>query len=125
KHPPGEPPGRAPTAPEGECRRPGAPAGAPLRSTRAEAAGTRRLWQFTRGGAQRELVLRDVKPVGYHAWASERTLVLFVLGSPATLQIADTASGRADVLARDIGRSLQVVPGRGTVSFVAREPVAG
>src|SRR5262249_38885047 len=34
-------------------------------------------------------------------------------------------SGRADVLARDIGRSLQVVPGRGTISFVAREPVTG
>ena len=37
-------------------------------------------------------MLRDVKPVGYHAWASSSLLALFVLGQqgqPATLQVAD------------------------------------
>ena len=48
-------------------------------------------------------------------------LALFVLGSPATLQVADTRSGKAEIVARDIGRSIQRIPGGG-ISFVARQP---
>ena len=73
-------------------------------------------------------MLADVKPVGYHAWADDHTLALFVLGQPATLQLADTRTGKADVIARNIGRSLQRIPpaGRvsGTISFVQRDPPA-
>lgn len=88
---------------------------------RVEADGAQRLWQFTSDGKDPQLVLREVKPVGYHAWVDPQTLVLFVLGPPATLQLADTRSGRAETLARDIGRSIQPIPLRGTVSFVERE----
>lgn len=88
---------------------------------RVEADGTQRLWQFTSDGQQPQLVLTDLKPVGYHAWTDATTLALFVLGQPATLQLADTRSGKADVLARNIGRSIQSIPLRGTVSFVERE----
>jgi hypothetical protein len=65
-----------------------------------------------------------VKPVGYHAWADDHTLALFVLGQPATLQIADTRTGTARVIARDIGRSIQRIPGStpvSSISFVQRE----
>ena len=41
-------------------------------------------------------MLADVKPVGYHAWADDHTLALFVLGQPATLQLADTRTGKAE-----------------------------
>jgi hypothetical protein len=72
-------------------------------------------------------VLDSIKPVGYHAWANDNMLLLFVLGSPATLQLADARSpaARGEVLARDIGRSLQRIPGREAVSFVQRDSVAG
>jgi hypothetical protein len=66
----------------------------------------------------------NVKPVGYHAWADDHTLALFVLGQPATLQIADTRTGTARVIARDIGRSIQRIPGStpvSSISFVQRE----
>ena len=86
-----------------------------------EADGTQRLWRFPiAGGGKAELVLADIKPVGYHAWADASTLALFVLGEPATLQLADTSTGQAEILARNIGRSLQRVPGGG-ISFVQRE----
>jgi hypothetical protein len=88
---------------------------------RVEADGTQRLWRFTRDGSQPELVLTDVKPVGYHAWADDRTLALFVLGTPATLQVADTRTGKAEIVAKGIGRSIQRMPGGG-ISFVQREP---
>jgi hypothetical protein len=55
-------------------------------------------------------------------WADARTLALYVLGSPATLQLADVESGKAEVIASGIGRSLQRIPGRNTISFVVREP---
>jgi hypothetical protein len=91
---------------------------------RVEADGTQRLWRFTMDGKEPELVLRDVKPVGYHAWANARIVVLFVLGQPSTLQVADTAGGKADVAAKDIGRSIQRMP-TGAISFVQRERETG
>jgi hypothetical protein len=85
---------------------------------------TQRLWQFTQAGTDPKVVLETVKPVGYHAWANDHTLVLFVLGQPATLQLADTRDGTARIVASDIGRSIQRMPGTGDtrdISFVQRE----
>jgi Tol biopolymer transport system component len=87
---------------------------------RVEPDGTQRLWRFSAQGKDPKLVLTDVKPVGYHAWSGDHTLALFVLGQPATLQVADTRSGAARVLAQDIGRSLQQIPGTTHISFVQR-----
>jgi hypothetical protein len=94
---------------------------------RVEADSTQRLWAFDLDGAGARLVLDSIKPVGYHAWADDHTLVLFVLGTPSTLQIADSRSPAAlgTVIARDIGRSLQKIPGRAAVSFVQRDSVNG
>jgi hypothetical protein len=57
-------------------------------------------------------------PVGYHAWGNDRLLALFVLGSPPTLQLADARTGRADVMAEGIGRSIHRIPGQLAISFV-------
>ena len=43
--------------------------------------------------ARRASVLERIKPVGYHTWANDTLLALFVLGSPNTLQLASTTSG--------------------------------
>ena len=85
---------------------------------------TQRLWQFTQAGTDPKVILDNVKPVGYHAWANDRILALFVLGQPATLQLADTRDGIARIVATDIGRSIQRIPGTGEtreISFVQRE----
>ena len=110
---------RVTSTPESEYSPTVTPDGAHISVIRVEADGTQRLWRFTTDGRAPELVLTGVKPVGYHAWADNRTLALFVLGSPASLQLADTSTGTADVLARGINRSIQRMPG-GTISFVAR-----
>jgi hypothetical protein len=82
-----------------------------------EPDGTQRLWKFTLEGKSPTVVLDAVKPVGYHAWLSETMLALFVLGQPATLQVADTTTGKAVVVATDIGQSIVRIPGGGA-SFV-------
>jgi hypothetical protein len=90
-----------------------------------DADKTQRLWQFDIDGGNPRLVLENVKPVGYHAWSGPETVALFVLGQPATLQLADTRTGTAIVLASDIGRSIQRIPGSAGISFVQRERSGG
>lgn len=94
---------------------------------RVEDDGTQRLWRFKLDGSGPVVLLPDVKPVGYHAWIDEHRLALFILGAkgePATLQIADTRTGRAEVVARDIGRSILTSP-LGGISFVQRGAPSG
>jgi hypothetical protein len=94
---------------------------------RVEADSTQRLWAFDADGTHPRLVLDSVKPVGYYAWGDDHTIVLFVLGTPSTLQIADDRLPDAGgaVITRNVGRSLQRVPGRDAVSFVQRDSATG
>jgi hypothetical protein len=97
------------------------PGGRGFSVVRVEPDSTQRLWAFDLDGTHPRLLLAGVKPVGYHAWIDSVTVALFVLGTPATLQIADLRTGKADTVARDIGRSPQRVPGRAAVSVVWRK----
>jgi hypothetical protein len=97
------------------------PDGQGISVIRVEADGTQRLWRFTRDGRDPALVLRDVKPVGYHAWGPDGQLALFVLGNPNTLQIADSRSGRSRIVTQRIGRSVHRIPGRDTISVLHTE----
>jgi dipeptidyl aminopeptidase/acylaminoacyl peptidase len=89
---------------------------------RVEKDSTQRLWSFRVDGSDPQLVLENIKPVGYHAWVDTTTLALFVLGSPSSLQLVDRSSGRGEVVAHDIGRSLVTLPGGNAFSYVQRAP---
>jgi hypothetical protein len=93
------------------------PGGTRFSVIRVEPDGTQRLWQFGMDGKNPRVILENVKPVGYHAWLDDRRLVLFVLGQPATLQLADASTGTAEIVASDIGQSIVKMPGGG-VTFV-------
>ncbi|TAF96112.1 MAG: hypothetical protein EAZ32_10505 [Cytophagia bacterium] len=91
---------------------------------RVEADQTQRLWQFDLATGQNpQLVLKDLKPVGYHCWFGADSLVLFVLGQPLlgqphTLQLAQVSTGKGQVIANNIGRALHRIPGQRAASFV-------
>jgi len=104
--------------PESEYSPTVTPDGKTFSVIRVEADNTQRLWRFDLDGSNPRLVLENVKPVGYHAWIDHTHLALFVLGSPAALQIADTTTGNADVVETGIGRSNLIRPGRNTVSYM-------
>lgn len=87
---------------------------------RVEADQTQRLWSFAMDGSDPKLVIRDLKPVGYHAWIDADDVVSFVLGSPNALVHTDVRTQKSDTLTRDIGRSLLPVPGHRAFSFVQR-----
>lgn len=88
---------------------------------RVEPDSTQRLWRFPlSGNTAPSLVLERVKPVGYHAWMDDSTLAMFVLGQPATLQVATTRVGQGITYVRDIGRGLQPTPGTRGVTYLER-----
>jgi hypothetical protein len=108
------------TAPESEYSATAIDDGRAISVVRVERDSTQRLWRFPLDGGPPTVILEGVRPVGYHAWADDHTLALFVLGSPNTLQLADTRTGSADTIASGIGRSLHRVPGGRTISFVRK-----
>ena len=84
---------------------------------RVERDSTQRLWSVPLDGSPSTVVLERIKPVGYHTWVNDTLLALFVLGSPNTLQLASTTTGRGDTIVTGIGRSLHTTR-EGQVSFV-------
>jgi len=92
---------------------------------RVERDSTQRLWSFALDGGSPRLLLDSIKPVGYHVWLNADTLFVFVLGTPATLRRAELASGRAEIVARDIGRTLLLIPGRHAISYLQRDSSGG
>jgi hypothetical protein len=94
-----------------------------------EPDGTQRLWKFPLTGGKPQVILPEVRRVGYHAWADSGTLALFVLGAPGTrepptLQLASVASGKSEIVASGVGRSILKIPGGG-ISFVHTETIDG
>ncbi len=104
--------------PESEYSPAVTPSGLEISVVRVEQDGTQRLWSFRRDGSAPRIVLEEVALVGYHAWGGAESLVLFVLGEPPTLQLADTSTGNAEIVASDIGRSLHAIPDNDDYSFL-------
>jgi len=117
---------RITNTPEGEFSPAVMPDGKEISVVRVEADGTQRLWRIAAsddGVGGSSVILRDIKPVGYYAWVDDRTLALYVLGQrgeASTLQVADAQTGTVQVVATNIGRSIQRMPS-GNVSFVTRQ----
>jgi hypothetical protein len=96
------------STPESEYSATSIDSGRAISVIRVERDSAQRLWRFPlRAGGEPSVILERVRPVGYHAWADDHTLALFVLGNPNSLQLADTRTGNADTIATGIGRSLQ------------------
>lgn len=87
---------------------------------RVEADSTQRLWQIPLGAGEPRVLFPAIKPVGYFAQADDSTWALFVLGQPATLQLAVQGRDNGETIASNIGRSLHRIPGTNRVSFVQK-----
>jgi Tol biopolymer transport system component len=56
--------------------------------------------------------------VGYHAWADNSHLAMFILGSPTTLHYLRLPTQEDTVIAENIGRSLHKIPNERAISFI-------
>lgn len=69
------------------------------------------------------ITLIDNLQIGYHAWANNSHLVLFVLGNEAdanTLHLFRLPTKRDTILAKNIGRSLHKIPKKNAISYVQK-----
>lgn len=65
-------------------------------------------------------VIIDNMTVGYHAWADNSHLALFILGEPQTLHYIRLPTKDDTVVASNIGRSLHKIPGERAISFIQK-----
>ncbi len=65
-------------------------------------------------------VIIDNMIVGYHAWADNSHLALFILGEPQTLHYIRLPTKEDTIVAQNIGRSLHKIPGERAVSFIQK-----
>jgi dipeptidyl aminopeptidase/acylaminoacyl peptidase len=107
------------TTPESEYSATMIPGEQAISVVRVERDSAQRLWRFPLDGGAPSVILDRVEPVGYYAWADDRTLFMFVLGQPPTLRRASVGDSAATVLADSVGRSIQRIPGGG-VSVVLK-----
>jgi hypothetical protein len=88
---------------------------------RVEKDSTQRLWKFDMKGRNPELILPDIKGVGYHAWKNDSEVVLFMLGDTFSLQLANIRTGEVEVLDNQIGRSIVVSYGGFGIYYVSKK----
>lgn len=86
---------------------------------RVELDGVQRLWRLDPArGADDDLLVATTRPIGYFAFPEPGVVASFVLGNPATLQLIDLATEDARLIATNVGRSIQKIPGRAAASFL-------
>jgi len=85
-----------------------------------EKDGTQLLWKYPLSPGEPQLVVPELK-IGYHCWFDSNTIISFVLGEPATLQVSDLKTGKNTVVVENIGRSLHKIPQTEKISFVQKE----
>jgi hypothetical protein len=83
--------------------------------------GAQDLVKYPIGGGKPEILINHLK-IGYHAWAGENKLLLFVLDDSVhnSLHYYYLGKNADTVIAENIGRSLSKIPGQNAMSFVQK-----
>lgn len=108
------------TAPESEYSAFPTADGQAMTVIRVERDSTQRLWRVPFDGKPEQVLFPETKPVGYFAQPTDSTWVLFVLGTPVTMQMGYRGTGRTEIVGRNIGRSLHRIPGTTRASIVQK-----
>ena len=84
--------------------------------------GAQNLGKYPVDGGEPSVII-DNMTVGYHAWADNSHLALFILGEPHTLHYLRLPTKEDTILAQNIGRSLHKIPGYRAISFIQKSPL--
>lgn len=79
--------------------------------------GAQDLGKYPVDGGEASVIV-DNLIVGYHAWADNSHLAMFVLGNPNTLHYLRLPTKEDTIIAENIGRSLHKVPGERAICFI-------
>lgn len=83
--------------------------------------GDQDLVKYPIDGGKPKVLINHLK-IGYHAWASENSLFLFVLDDSVdfSLHYYQLANDMDTVIAENVGRGLNKIPGQNAMSFVQK-----
>ena len=88
---------------------------------RVEEDGTQRLWQFHLNSKKEpQLIFEDLALVGYHVWSGS-DVVMFILGSPVKMIVANTQELNERNITDNIERTLRLIPGTKYFAFERKE----
>jgi len=84
--------------------------------------GKQDLIKYPINAAEQVIIIDNLK-VGYHTWADNNTLLLFILEDTATftLHYYNTKTKEDKRLATNIGRGINKIPGQQAVSFIKKD----
>jgi len=87
---------------------------------RVETDGSQRLWRFPiNRSSQGSPVFNGIKNIGYHYWIDYRDIVLFAVGTPHKMLVADSRDESARFVTGNIGRCFKELP-NGDIAFVEK-----
>ena len=81
--------------------------------------GAQNLGKYPIVGGEPSVII-DNLTVGYHVWADNSHLGLFILGTPHSLHYLRLPTKKDTVIAQNIGRSLHRIPNETAISFVQK-----
>lgn len=88
---------------------------------RVEKDNSQRLWMYHMDGKKDpQLIFDKIEPVGYFA-ISEKDILMFVLGQPVTMVLANMEVVDDDIITSNIGRTIRVIPGTTDFTFERSE----
>ncbi|WP_420386626.1 TolB family protein [Roseivirga sp.] len=88
---------------------------------RVEADNSQRLWMYHMDGkGAPQLIFDKIQPVGYFA-INEKDVLMFVLGEPVTMVLANMEEVDDDIITSNIGRTIRTIPGTKDFTFERRE----
>ncbi len=88
---------------------------------RVEEDNSQRLWMYQMDGKTApKLIFEKIQPVGYFAIVDQDVL-MFVLGQPATLVLANMNVVDDDIITSNIARTIRAIPGTKEFTFERRE----
>lgn len=82
-----------------------------ISTVRVSLEGVQQLWEFDPATSEFEVLLPGIEGVGYHLWLSPQRLAMFIVTQPPELHVANLQTSEVMVMAENIGRSMQDLPG--------------
>lgn len=87
---------------------------------RVEQDGSQRLWRFPlKRNSKGSPVFENIKNIGYHFWVDYRDIILFAVGTPHKMLVADSRDESARFVTSNIGRCFQELPD-GSIAYIEK-----
>lgn len=87
---------------------------------RLDKDGKQLLYIYDATNGESKVLIKDLV-VGYHTWATDKTLASFVLGQTSSLVVTDISSEKNKTVDTNIGRSLHKIPNSKLVSYISKK----